>query len=868
MDRKVDPSVTETALITTGGGTEPAPEPFVRFIADEGRLLPGTLLGGRYRIIGLLGVGGMGEVYRATDLTLGQSVALKFLPPEAASDQRLLERFHAEVRVARQVSHPNVCRVYDIGQADGMPFISMEYVDGEDLASLLRRIGRLPADKGIETARKICAGLAAAHDRGVIHRDLKPQNIMMNKRGEVVIMDFGLSAITDLLPGAEARNGTPAYMAPEQLRGTGVTVRSDIYSLGLVIYELFTGRRPYEASTVPQLLAQQESGRLASMASTVADIDPGVELIVRQCLDPEPARRPPSALTVAAALPGGDPLAAALAAGETPSPEMVAASGRTEGLARRYSVPCFLVVLGCLLGATVVRDRSYAFLRSPVDLPPDVLAQKSREIASSFGYARKPADSTLRLDHRWWLIRYLNSRPEPHRWNEWLAAESPVLANYRESLASLDAPPFGQVTPDNPPPTRPGMVQVVLDGRGYLREFRAAPYEGDAMSVTPDRVFEAVGFERSRFREVPPDFIPMHASDTLHAWKAPHAVLPDTEVTVEMGSWKGRVTHVRVAYPFRSSEDEQQRRQLTWIFKLRGNVMLFSAFIGMVLAVMLARRNFRLGRTDRRGAFRVALVKFVLGLVTWVGTMHPVQNERMIFHLLNGAAEWLMVTVMIWVLYLALEPAVRSHWPHSLVTWNRVLKGNWRDAEVGAHVLIGAAVGSAIWISSSAVADWIEGDRLIPGGTLSLALGVRQWLADHAGTLSTALNLSLVGFFCIFGLRRLLRRDILAALSGAVIYTALQGQVVASPHWEMMAAIFVVISAALVFVLLRFGFVATMAAIFFRDSFDAILLGVDWKTWYAPYGLATLMMLLLIATFAFWRSLGTRDLLGGPQPRP
>ncbi len=188
-------------------------------VADEGRFVPGTLLGGRYRIIGLLGRGGMGEVYRATDLALGQSVALKFLPEEAAQNQRLLERFHGEVRVARQVSHPNVCRVYDIGQAEGMPFISMEYVDGEDLASLLLRIGRLPADKALETARKLCAGLAAAHDRGIIHRDLKPQNIMMNKRGEVVIMDFGLAAIADQLSGAEVRNGTPAYMAPEQLQG-------------------------------------------------------------------------------------------------------------------------------------------------------------------------------------------------------------------------------------------------------------------------------------------------------------------------------------------------------------------------------------------------------------------------------------------------------------------------------------------------------------------------------------------------------------------------------------------------------------------------------------------------------------------------
>src|SRR5580692_4315066 len=139
--------------------------------ADDGQFVPGTLLGDRYRIISKLGAGGMGEVYRATDLRLGQQVALKFLPQEMAQDPKALARFQNEVRIARQVAHPNVCRVYDIGEVEGIPFISMEYVDGEDLNSLLRRIGRLPRDKALEISRKLCAGLAAAHNKGVLHRD-------------------------------------------------------------------------------------------------------------------------------------------------------------------------------------------------------------------------------------------------------------------------------------------------------------------------------------------------------------------------------------------------------------------------------------------------------------------------------------------------------------------------------------------------------------------------------------------------------------------------------------------------------------------------------------------------------------------------
>src|SRR5260370_28358697 len=156
----------------------------------------------------------MGEVYRATDLRLGQPVALKSLPEETATDPKTLARFHTEVRIARQVAHPNVCRVYDIGEVEGLSYISMEYVDGEDLHSLLRRIGRLPSDKALEIARKLCAGLAAAHDKGVLHRDLKPANIMIDGRGHVLITDFGLAGIILQLAGLQTRKRNPRYLAP------------------------------------------------------------------------------------------------------------------------------------------------------------------------------------------------------------------------------------------------------------------------------------------------------------------------------------------------------------------------------------------------------------------------------------------------------------------------------------------------------------------------------------------------------------------------------------------------------------------------------------------------------------------------------
>ena len=201
-------------LTIDGAGTDRASwRPGDRTPTPSHRFAPGAIIAGRYRLVALLGRGGMGEVYRADDLTLDQPVALKFLPERRRGrpDSRLAQ-FHNELRIARQVSHKNVCRLYDLGDADGRRFLTMEYVDGEDLASLLRRIGRIPQDKAIELARQLCAGVAAAHERGVLHRDLKPANVMIDGDGNVRITDFGIATS----PG----RATPTAVASPARRST------------------------------------------------------------------------------------------------------------------------------------------------------------------------------------------------------------------------------------------------------------------------------------------------------------------------------------------------------------------------------------------------------------------------------------------------------------------------------------------------------------------------------------------------------------------------------------------------------------------------------------------------------------------------
>lgn len=256
------------------------------------RFQSGTVIAGRYRIVCHLGSGGMGTVYQADDLMLNVSVALKFLNP-AKPNHHHLELFLNEVRLARQITHPNVCRIFDVGEVDGWHFLSMEHVDGEDLASLLRRFGRLPKERAITIALEVCRGLEAAHERGILHRDLKPSNLMIDARGQAKIMDFGLANYSQVAARHTEIAGTPDYMAPEQRRGEA-SIQTELYALGLILYELFTGRRARR--DLPEGTDSSGSGLYLD------DVDPLVERIIRHCLERDPRLRPSAVSAVAALL--------------------------------------------------------------------------------------------------------------------------------------------------------------------------------------------------------------------------------------------------------------------------------------------------------------------------------------------------------------------------------------------------------------------------------------------------------------------------------------------------------------------------------------------------------------------------------------
>ena len=265
--------------------------------AGQHVLSSGYLLAQRYEVLSLLGEGGMGAVYKARDVELGRMVALKVIRPDLARNRAILDRFKQELILATQVTHRNVVRIYDLGEAEGIKFITMEYVEGEDLASVLHRRTKLPPKEAVGIIEQVCRALQAAHNVGVIHRDLKPQNIMGEKSGRILVMDFGLAKTLegDRMTQTGAMVGTMEYMSPEQALAGNLDQRSDIFSLGLIFYELLTGATPFRAESALASLIKRTQERVVPVSEFDNSVPSELSQIVGRCLERDVALRYQSA---------------------------------------------------------------------------------------------------------------------------------------------------------------------------------------------------------------------------------------------------------------------------------------------------------------------------------------------------------------------------------------------------------------------------------------------------------------------------------------------------------------------------------------------------------------------------------------------
>src|SRR5437588_5797233 len=256
-------------------------------------LQPGTIIGNRYRLVQILGEGGMGAVYKARDIELDRVIALKVIRPELASNPEILQRFKQELILARQVTDRNVIRIFDLGEAGGIKFITMEYVEGESLYQILRTNGKVPVPEAVDIMRQMLSGLQSAHREGVIHRDLKPGNIMRDSQGRIVVMDFGLARSLEgggmTLTGTMM--GTMEYMSPEQAQAKQVDARSDIFTVGLICYELLAGVTPFHADSAIASLVRRTSERAIPVSDHDGTIPTSLSNIVSKCLERDPNQR-------------------------------------------------------------------------------------------------------------------------------------------------------------------------------------------------------------------------------------------------------------------------------------------------------------------------------------------------------------------------------------------------------------------------------------------------------------------------------------------------------------------------------------------------------------------------------------------------
>jgi predicted Ser/Thr protein kinase len=456
-----------TALVKPSGSTD---------ISEPPTFQTGDLVADRYRIVALLGEGAMGRVYRAEDDRLEEEVALKFLPRLFVLDPTWRRRVESEVKLSREVGHPNICRVYDLGELDGAPYISMEYVDGEDLAALLRRVGRLTGSRAVDIARQLCAGLAAAHIHGVLHRDLKPANVMIDQKGGVRITDFGLAVLAGHVARGEIRAGTPRYMAPEQLAGVAVDQKSDIYSLGLVLYEMFTGRPAFDGKDALDYLRLQQSVEPPLPSVLVPEIDPVVEAVILACLRKDPAERPESALHVAAALPGGDLLAAALDAGQIPTRKMVAQAAAQGSISPHRTFQAAIVALGLFVAAIVIGNNTHPIAKHGGVKAPDVLLEKAYDVIRLAGHQPTPRQGEGRyvpaVDVE---LPRITATKDGASLGLAISGRDELVFVYYELRAGR-APPSGDLLSFLMPGSKPRLFEwetdpattVILDGHGQL----------------------------------------------------------------------------------------------------------------------------------------------------------------------------------------------------------------------------------------------------------------------------------------------------------------------------------------------------------------------------------------------------------------
>ena len=669
-------------------------------------------------------------------------------------------------------------------------------------------------EKGLQIARQLCMGLEAAHQQGVLHRDLKPANVMVDGQGNVRIADFGLATVAkgDDEPGSLV--GTPAYMAPEQLRSGHTSVRSDLYSLGAILFEVFTGKRSANHSESAGLNASSSDEN----SSFPSDIDPRIRDVVYKCLRESPENRPDSAAEVHRLLPATDPIQAALEAGQTPSPTDVASAGGSGVLKPWQAVLLFAAaVVGLWSLMLLDRETPKAFAE-----PPIRLQVQAESILQAAGLETLPGRFTA---HGYRYDQDLIDSPVDDR--------SPIEYWYRtspESLIPHATTNFGRSqsrvrTLHNPPPLRSGMVSLRLSADGErLRELMCVPdlelpdRENDRLEIpaaTWEQLFRLAGHRFSDFDTAKPKW-PLPFSGQPYAWTKSQ---DEKElVRVEAASDGVKVVYFQVIWPQGPGETTRQWTvdrgdgQSTWGWQAMAyrrmpgetaNTWFFAGTLWygiLSVAFFLAIRNIRRGNCNIRGSVILAIVALITSLIRTALEADYVNDFRNLPLLLDHALNIALINAIgIGVMYAALEPLMRSALPHTMISWSRTLSGQF-DAMVARDMAIGLVLG--IWILC--IPFYLE-PVPAPGFSWIALMGSRQAIAQIVGAVGWTLTICMLSMTFVLILRLTVRKLWIAciALFGIWIWMAMQ--------MNMQPVIMMSILIVFFILLMRFGLVACMA---------------------------------------------------------
>jgi serine/threonine-protein kinase len=685
-------------------------------------------------------------------------------------------------------------------------------------------------------------------------------------------MDFGLATMETTDEDGHATNeirGTPAYMAPEQFSGKRATVRSDIYAMGLVLYEIHCGKRAFSASTIAELKQQKESETPRPLSEVRRGVEPDIDRLIMKCIDRNPAHRPASVQEVAAAFGGGDLLVNALAAGETPSPELVAAFGSKEGLRLRTAVGLLLVFAAVSAAVILLNPKANLLERGPEGKEPSVLMDRAREYVREAGYSSEAADTAAGLEYDSALMEYIRHYDKSsNRWDR-LGTQRAVTLWYRQSPYALERRNFGGigVTPRDPVPQYSGEILVRVDLEGRLKSFDAIPESAKPSTSTSENIdwapfFSKAGLDIAQWTPVAPKWNPGFYVDSQAAWEGALPEEPDTPLRIEAASYAGKPVRFAIIGPWTQPPRMPPVALVTGLQPLNPGVVLVIA-LAIGAALFFARRNLRMGRGDRRGANTIALVILAVAAVGWVLNEHHVTTSWELLLFLMVASNTVLVACSLWVCYIALEPAVRRRWPGILVASTRVMSGQWRDPLVGREVLIGSVAGTFYAVISRlslALPSWLGRPEALPteravGYTFASGFSGLN-LFDSIGW--SVFN-TLLFLFLFLLMRIVLRRDWLAAAAVVVFWALPPFAAADNPAISGIGAL--LIGILLMAVILRVGVLAATTTFTVSNVFLMFPITFQLSAWYSRIGFMALAWATVIAMFGFFVSIQGQKLL-------